>query len=166
MTTPSSRMIAAFARQAARSPRGLCTATVDALEVAGAGITVMAGSSSGVVCASDDRSQLLDDIQFTLGEGPCADAFAERVPVAAPHLDALCAERWPAFVDQSVRTGVGSVFAYPMSEASDSALSVGVLTVYRDLPGPLSPGQHSDAVTSPPCCTKCCSSGSRPGAVT
>lgn len=146
MTSASIRVVSAFAKQAAKHPRGLCTAAVDALGVAGAGITVMTGASAGVVCTSDDRSQLLDDIQFSLGEGPCADAFADRAPVLAPQFDALTAERWPAFVGQAVRSGVGSVFAYPVMDTSfDVGVSVGVLTVYNNLPGPLSLDQHHDA---------------------
>ncbi|MCU1401205.1 MAG: hypothetical protein JWN62_4314 [Acidimicrobiales bacterium] len=94
----------------------------------------------GPVCVSSRRMATLEDLQFTLGEGPCQDAFADGRPVLAPRiLDA--GHRWPAFVDAGASSGVGAVFAYPMSAGRTR---VGVLTLYQDHVGDLSTDQQLD----------------------
>ena len=73
----SLRIAVAFAREAAKSPEArLCSACVDVLDVTGAGITIMGGGqAAGPVCVSNPRMAALEDLQFTIGEGPCQDAF-------------------------------------------------------------------------------------------
>ena len=137
------RIAVAFARATATPWAGLCSACVDVLEVTGAGITVMAGGQPGPLCVSDARTAVLEDLQFTAGEGPCRDAYNTRHPVFATRLDIAASERWPAFVDLAVSSGIGAVFAYPLS-ASGGA--IGVLTLYQDATGALSAAQHDDSV--------------------
>jgi hypothetical protein len=103
----------------------------------------MGGRNDGVVCVSNATMGALEELQFTTGEGPCHDAFAFGIPVAAPILDAGTSARWPAFVDLAVATGIGAVFAYPL-RAQRSV--VGVLTLYRDASGTLSADQHEDSL--------------------
>ncbi len=146
MSSSSLRIATAFAREITRSTDAhLCRACADVLEVAGAGITIMGGSAGGgPVCVSDKRMAALEDLQFTLGVGPCQDAFASGSPVRVSRLDGAASVRWPSFVDLAHATGVGSVFAYPM--ASRGA-RVGVMTLYQDGEGDLTTGQHEDSLT-------------------
>jgi hypothetical protein len=137
------RIAVAFARASATPSAGLCSACVDVLEVTGAGITVMAGGQTGPLCVSDARTAVLEDLQFTAGEGPCRDAYDTRRPVSATRLDVAASERWPAFVDLAISSGIGAVFAYPLSA---SGAAIGVLTLYQDASGALSTGQHDDSV--------------------
>jgi hypothetical protein len=141
----STRIAVAFAREAAKSPlSGLCGACVEVLMVSGAGITVMAGGGEGgPVCVSNQRIAVLEDLQYTMGEGPCQDAFRSGLPVHAPHLDAGQLARWPSFVEQAQADGIGAVFAYPLTAAG---AKIGVLTLYQDLSGELSASQHSDSM--------------------
>jgi hypothetical protein len=83
-------------------------------------------------------------MQFTAGEGPCRDAFDTLYPVLTSQLDVAASERWPAFVDLAISSGVGAVFAYPMSA---SGIAIGVLTLYQDTAGHLSAQQREDSVT-------------------
>ncbi|MEO5900300.1 MAG: GAF and ANTAR domain-containing protein [Ilumatobacteraceae bacterium] len=138
-------MALAFAREIVRVPGGrLCKACADAVGVAGAGITLMtATGGGGPMCVSNQRMAALEDLQFTLGEGPCQDAFRSGSSVHAARLDGDATTRWPAFVDLAHSTGVGSVFAYPMSTFGSR---VGVLTLYQDGQGDLSATQHGDSV--------------------
>lgn len=87
-------------------------------------------------------SLALEDAQFTLGEGPVREAEQGAVPVLVPDVAHL-AVRWPAFAEAALGLGVGAVFAFPLRIG---AISVGVLTAYRALPGPLEPGQLADAL--------------------
>jgi hypothetical protein len=120
-----------------------CSACIDVIKVSGAGITLMGGEQNGPVCVSDARMAALEDLQYTTGQGPCRDAFALGLPVAAPDLDVRASARWPAFVDLAVTTGIGAVFAYPLRSRAEV---VGVLTLYGDLPGSLTAAQHDDSL--------------------
>jgi hypothetical protein len=140
----STRFALAFAREIARSPSGsLCAACIEILGVSGAGITVMGGGQAGPVCVSSERMATLEDLQFTMGEGPCQDAFHSRRPVHAPRFDLSVITRWPSFVDAAQKTGIGAVFAYPM--ASNGA-RVGVMTLYQNDEGDLTDAQHDDSL--------------------
>lgn len=140
----SLRIAVAFAREAAKSPEArLCSACVDVLDVTGAGITIMGGGHAGPVCVSNPRMAALEDLQYTIGEGPCQDAFRSNSFVHAPRLDLSASARWPSFVDLAQETGVGAVFAYPLSA---KGAKIGVLTLYQDDEGDLSAVQHTDSI--------------------
>jgi hypothetical protein len=138
------RIAVAFAR-ATMAPRAqLCSACIEVLDVSGAGISVMAGEQAGPLCASNARMRMVEDLQFTTGEGPCRDAFASGLPVSAPNFGVDASRRWPAFVDLAVANGIGAVFAFPMAA---SGVMVGALTLYQDEPGALTTLQHEDSVS-------------------
>jgi GAF domain-containing protein len=112
------------------------------LSITGAGISmVTTAGNRGVVCATDDVSARIEDLQFTLGEGPCVEAANSGAPVLIPDLNTpgdSAVERWPAFIEGAGAVGVRAVFAFPLRIA---AINVGVLDVYRGEPGPLHDGQ-------------------------
>jgi hypothetical protein len=138
------RIAVAFAREAAKSPEArLCSACVDVLAVTGAGITIMGGDHAGPVCVSSPRMAALEDLQFTIGEGPCQDAYRSNTPVHAPRLDVSASARWPSFVDLAHATGVGAVFAYPLSA---NGAKIGVLTLYQEAEGEMTATQQEDSI--------------------
>lgn len=140
----SSRIAVAFALQVVRSPSSsLCGACLDVLAVSGAGITVMGGGQTGPVCVSNRRMAALEDMQFTMGEGPCHDAFVTGMPVHAPRFDAPVITRWPSFAGLAHETGIGAVFAYPMET---NGARIGVLTLYQDAEGELTAAQNDDSI--------------------
>ncbi len=140
----STRIAVGFALEAAKSPEArLCAACVNVLSVSGAGITIMGGRQAGPICVSNSTFAQLEDLQFTLGEGPCQDAFRTGVPVHVPDLGAAASARWPAFVDLAQLSDIGAAFAFPMS---DHGSKVGVLTLYQRTGGELSAAQLSDSM--------------------
>lgn len=140
----SMRIAVAFARETARLPEShLCRVCVDLLDVSGAGITLMGGHRAGPVCVSNSRMAALEDLQYTIGEGPCQDAFHSDQPVHAADMDTAAAARWPSFVELAHTSGVGAVFAFPLST---HGARVGVLTLYQDRSGALTADQHSDSL--------------------
>ncbi len=140
----SSRLAVAFARETARSSTGrLCTACVDVLAVTGAGITIMGGDQAGPICVSDTSVAALEDLQYTVGLGPCRDAFRSGVSVHAPRLDLDASMRWPSFVALALESGIGAVFAYPLIA---NGAKVGVLTLYQQAEGSLTQAQHDDSI--------------------
>lgn len=111
------------------------------LPVTGVGLTLMTSTDipSGVVAASDGVAVLLEDLQFTLGEGPCVEASRTGRPVLVPDLGSGdpvhgAGGRWPRFTADAIAAGVVAVFAFPLRIG---AIRVGVLDLYRDEAGAL-----------------------------
>lgn len=100
--------------------------------------------ASGIVLAwgHEEVSAELEDVQFTLGQGPGADAAAGGTPVLVPDVAAMEA-RWPQFALAAAGLGVRAVFALPLWIG---AISVGVLVAHRATPGTLSDGTFADAI--------------------
>ena len=113
------------------------------LSVTGAGIAVIGdGQHRGAVSVSDPTCGVVDELQFSLGEGPCIAADQSARPVLEPDL-ALAVGQWPAFVPAALGNGVQAAFAFPLLIG---AVHVGVLTLYRDTPGDLDSADLRDAI--------------------
>ena len=122
----------------------LCQACSQIVGVSGAGVMLMSGDiPQGSLCATDQVSQLIEELQFMLGEGPCVDAYQQDKVVAEPDLAAPVTHRWPAFTPPMLQAGVRAVFGFPLRVGT---VHLGALNLYRDLPGPLTGDQHADAL--------------------
>ena len=62
---------------------------------------------AGTIAATDGPAAELEDLQFTLGEGPCVDASETGRPVLQPDLAATAPQRWPAFAGGALRPASG-----------------------------------------------------------
>ncbi len=126
------------------APARLCELCADILVMTGAGIMLMSGDiPRGSICSSDRTSALIEDLQYTLGEGPCVDAYQYDHPVVEPDLAAKGASRWFAFTPQAVLAGAQAVFGFPLRVG---AIRIGAINLYRDRPGSLSGEQYADAL--------------------
>jgi len=122
----------------------LCAACPRILGVNGAGIMLMSGDiPRGSLGTTDEVSRLIEDLQYTLGEGPCVDACQQDQAVAEPDLARPVTRRWPAFTPPVLRAGARAVFTFPLAIGT---VRLGALDSYRDRPGPLSGEQHADAL--------------------
>lgn len=122
----------------------VCRVGVDVVGVSGAGIMLMSDAMPrGSVCTTDAVSSLLEELQYTLGEGPCVDAFGHDRPVLEPDLANPEMPRWPAFSPSALQSGASAVFGFPLSVGS---ARLGALNFYRDGSGALSDEQYADAV--------------------
>ena len=116
---------------------------VDMLSVTGAGIAVIRdGQHRGAVAVSDRFAGAVDDLQFTLGEGPCIAADGSAGPVLEPDLVVAVAQ-WPAFAPAALGKGVQAAFAFPLRIGG---IHLGVLSLYRDSPGDISDADLRDAI--------------------
>ena len=145
---PAQRLIRILARlaledDAEAGPR-LCVVCAEITAVDGAGIMLLTdGRPQGSVCSSDDTSTRIEELQYTLGEGPCIDAHRQHVPVAEPDLVDPATFRWTAFSPAAVAVGARAVFGFPLSVGE---ARFGAMNLYRNRPGPLSSDQHADAL--------------------
>ncbi|MEY2420179.1 MAG: hypothetical protein QOI95_246 [Acidimicrobiaceae bacterium] len=122
----------------------LCEVCADVLEMSGAGVMLMSGDvPRGSVCSSNDVSTLIEDLQYTLGEGPCIDSYLLEHPVFEPDLADPAVPRWIAFTPPAVAAGARAIFGFPLQVGS---VRLGALNLYRDQPGPLTDDQHADAL--------------------
>ena len=125
--------------------RRLCSAAGRALSASGVGMAVMAdGGLRGMTAASDPATERLEELQLTLGEGPCIDAYASRRPVLVPDLSGGAMTRWPAYAPAAHAKGVRAVFAFPLQVG---AARLGMLDVFRTAPGMLSPDELALALS-------------------
>ncbi|GAX48761.1 ANTAR domain-containing response regulator [Streptomyces olivochromogenes] len=87
-----------------------------ALPVGGAGLSAMPGTAaSHPLCGTDGIGEQLEELQLTLGQGPCVDAFLHGSAVLTP--DPLTGElrhRWAVFADAAVEAGARALFAPPL----------------------------------------------------
>jgi hypothetical protein len=142
------RLLRIFGEFAARggtdSSARLCEVSADVTAMTGAGIMLMSGDTQqGSVCSSNDVSALIEELQYTLGEGPCVDAYRHDRPVLEPDLVNPVAARWLAFTPSAVTAGARAVFGFPIQVGT---IRLGALNLYRDQPGDLSDDQHADAL--------------------
>lgn len=123
----------------------LCIALTRELAVLGAAVNLMSDAGShGVAAGSDQHSMDIDELQFSLGEGPCHDALGGRRPVLVADLAGVDGVRWPGYGPSAHAAGVAAVFAFPLHIG---AAEFGVLDVYAARPGSLTSEQVSTALT-------------------
>jgi hypothetical protein len=110
----------------------------------GVGVMLMSGDiPRGSLCSSDAVSDLIEELQYTLGEGPCVDAYRHDTIVSEPDLADPRTRRWAAFTPPVLQAGARAVFGFPMRVGT---VRLGALNLYRDRPGGLSADQHADAL--------------------
>lgn len=123
----------------------VCMAAAELAVASGAGISLMAdGGHRGFAAASDQASRQLEETQFTVGEGPCVDAFSTGRPVLVPDLAQIHRRQWPAYAAAAQALGVRAVFAFPIQVG---ASRLGVLDIFRDRPGAMTVEQEGQALT-------------------
>jgi hypothetical protein len=126
------------------SSKRLCTTARDVTGMSGAGIMLMSGDlPRGSLCTTDHVSGLIEELQYTLGEGPCVDAHHDSRVVLEPDLADPADSRWLAFTPKAVEAGVGAVFAFPLQVGT---VRLGAVDLYRGAPGPLTDDQHADGL--------------------
>jgi hypothetical protein len=99
---------------------------------------------SGSLGTTDEVSQLIEELQYTLGEGPCVDAHVQDRVVSEPDLADPVTPRWVAFTPPVLRAGARALFGFPLRIGT---VRLGALNLYRDQPGSLSREQYADALT-------------------
>ena len=122
----------------------LCEVCAEVTDMTGAGIMLMSGDiPTGSVCTTNSVSALIEQLQYTLGEGPCVDAYQQGRPILEPDLANPANPRWVAFSGPAVEAGALAVFGFPLQVGS---VRLGALNLYRDHAGRLTDDQHADAL--------------------
>jgi hypothetical protein len=110
----------------------------------GAGLSMTSGTGLELMFATDSHSEELEELQFTLGQGPALDGANGADPVLVADLSAAESwRRWPLFAPAAADRGIGAMFAFPVAAG---AARFGVLDLYRRSAGPLSFAELADAL--------------------
>ncbi|MFD6069497.1 MULTISPECIES: GAF and ANTAR domain-containing protein [Amycolatopsis] len=119
-----------------------CVICGEVLDAAGVGLALIGGGGlAEPVFATDERSRELEDLQFTLGEGPAVEVARGGMLVVVTDVTSSEASlRWPIFTPEAIDRSVKSIIAVPIQAG---AIKVGVVDCYREFAG--APSRESRA---------------------
>lgn len=122
----------------------VCAEVISATGVDGTAVTAtLSAAPRETLYASDQISADLEELMFTLGEGPGVDAVAGSPALVADITALEFMARWPVFAPAAAQAGVRAMFAMPMQVG---AIRFGVMDLYRVHPGDLDREQLADAL--------------------
>lgn len=125
--------------------RRLAHSCAAALPGSGVGLSLTTPDGpAGVLAATQGVGAAIEELQLTLGVGPCRDAWESGRPVLHADLLATGTARWPAFVSGAAAAGVCAVFAFPVRVG---AVRLGVLDVSRTRVGELDTTELATALS-------------------
>jgi hypothetical protein len=104
---------------------------------------VFSGVASGTFGSSDPAARVYDELQFTIGEGPCLDSVATHGPILVADLAKPSNVRWPLYRPALLDHKIRGVFAIPVVLAGEF---VGALDFFRSEPGELQSDELAGAV--------------------
>lgn len=124
----------------------LTRTVVTAARADGAAVAILTDNAGtrDLLYATDSVATRLDELQFTVGEGPCIDAFRSNEPRTVIDLtDAAATAKWPTFASAVVEElAVHTLLAYPITVYG---AALGVLELYRRERGPFTESQFDAA---------------------
>jgi hypothetical protein len=128
----------AFLNDLARySARQMAGSGEDAL----CGITLLRKRKAGTIGWSSDEAREVDEIQYSLANGPCLTAAEEQTEVYVP--DLLSENRWgAAYADAVAAHGLRSVLSLPFDLQGDARAA---LNLYSDVPNKFNPEAITEA---------------------
>lgn len=133
-------------RQRDGAAQRICELCVPALDITGAGISVVTrGGVREILCSTDSASAHVEDLQFVMGEGPCVNAMRTGEPVLVADITAGDgpAGTWPEFMGSAAEQGISALFAFPLRMGR---VNVGALDLYRGTTGELTHNQLAGAL--------------------
>jgi hypothetical protein len=141
---PARAVLDAVPGDPAELPDRLCRALAGALGVDGAAISTLTDTSlRQQLGSSDELADLIETVQFSVGEGPCVQAAAGGEPVIVADLHAEAGARWPGFADLAAQQleAVGAVFGFALTV---EGTTFGSVDLYSRTRRGLSPAQIAD----------------------
>ncbi len=121
----------------------VCRGIATLLPVCGAAIVLMGNrSTQGIASTTDSLTASIQDLEFTLGEGPGIDAFSQIEDVCIHDLGSATL-RWSFFAPAASGLGVRSIYSLPLRSGR---MALGTVTLWSDRADGLDDAQLVDAV--------------------
>lgn len=134
----------------AEIPQRVCVICIEVLPVSHTAVMLMAHPDNRhTLHASSPALTELEELQYTLGEGPSVEAFTSGYPVTVPDVS-VPDMRWPMFSSLAHPQEIHAVFAFPLQLGG---VTIGVLSLAREHAGGLTDDEQvevfltADAVT-------------------
>ncbi len=125
----------------------ICDTAMSLARADGAALAILTRSalSRELIYATDRLAQELDELQYTIGEGPCFDAYLDDTPQFHPELMKISEpSRWPTFAADATQLGAHALFTFPIP---DGQRPLGVLELYRRSAGDLDAAECAAVVS-------------------
>ena len=146
MTIQEALQTAVSASRGKAAADRLCEACVELLAVDAAAISlVFDGANAGTLGVSSERARVYDELQFTIGEGPCLETVTRRAPVLVVDLADLKELRWPVYAPAMLAHDIRGVFALPVVIAGEY---LGALDLFSRRPGMLADDELAGALVA------------------
>jgi len=124
-------------------PRTVCIACTEVLPVTHAAVMLMAHPDDRhMLHASSAAMTEVEELQYTLGEGPSVEAFTSGGPVLVRDISVPDA-RWPVFSSQPHPPEVRALYAFPLHQGG---IGIGVLSLAREEPSPLTDDERAEGL--------------------
>jgi len=121
----------------------VCDVVSERLVVDGAAIAVHTDGIAvqELVAVAGEWARHLEEMQYTVGDGPAIEATETGSPVLITDL-AGTDGRWPGFAQVADEAGLGAAFVFPLRAGP---APIGTLDLFRRGPRPLSPDELAEA---------------------
>ena len=84
------------------------------------------------MCSTNEVAALIEELQFTLGEGSCMDAHLQHRPVIEPDLADPAVDRWALFSEPAVAAGARRVRVPRRRRADRYFAALNLITTLQD----------------------------------
>ena len=122
----------------------VCAVAADVLAADNASLALVVNHATSWIEGSSDCAVVLDEQQFSLGDGPTFMAIDSLAPVMAIDMTSPEAlRRWPAFAPVAIRHDAIAVFSFPLRVGE---ARLGVMSAYRSQPGELTAVEYADGL--------------------
>jgi GAF domain-containing protein len=124
-------------------PRLVCAVCTEVLPVTDAAVMLMAHPDDRhTLQATSAAMSEVEELQFSLGEGPSVEAFTSGGPVLVQDIS-VADVRWPVFTGQRHPARVRAIYAFPLRQGG---ISIGVLSLARDRPAELTEDERAESL--------------------
>jgi GAF domain-containing protein len=93
-------------------------------------VTVVRRKRPVAVASSTARARVMDELQYSFGDGPCLAAMRTARPMHVS--DAFTEHRWRRYIQAVTKHGVRSILSVPLRLEGDSSAA---LNIYSSMPG-------------------------------
>lgn len=122
---------------------GICHVAVHNLEGSDAALSMLSGDGFTVIASTGRRATVIEEQQFTLGEGPSFAACHGDLPVLVPDFGVRRSPEWATVSSFALGIGISGAFSFPVRVGN---ARLGTLSIYRHLRGNLTAQQYADGL--------------------
>jgi len=122
---------------------GICRVAAHNLDGRDAALSMLSGDGFTVIASTGRRATVVEEQQFTLGEGPSFAACHGELPILVPDFTVRRSPEWASVSSFALGVGISGAFSFPVRVGN---ARLGSLTIYRQIRGNLTAQQYADGL--------------------